>query len=212
MDMKPILLAAALLPLFSACSSERATPAPVQPLPLVVLTPGEPFITAVERKLGALSHEERITLAKALIATHDWGTWAQHSKLRATFGDEDLGNPLVNENIIKKLRLPADASPALREAVQAQLADKDECWFSFCGFIELVTDDYLPAHPQDARAWQFLSFIQYLSDGEVDYASCICGQIRAKGLDQYTEGQRILHRHEHWHGCGVKDCPLCGET
>ncbi len=204
--------ATVLLPLLTACSTDVASVAPVQAISVCLQPVGEdPETAEMSRRIAAFSHEERMTLARALIETHDWGTWGQHAKLRATFGDEELGNPLVNENIVKKLRLPADASPALREVVQVQLKEQENNWLTFLPFLDLVTDDYLPEHPQDARAWQFLSFMLYISDGEVNYASCICEHIRDKGLNQYIEGQRLLLRDEHWHGCRVQNCPLCNE-
>ncbi len=219
--MKPIqtlfLAVTAMLPLLSACSTEQTTTAPVQSLPLVTtrfeeLKNNTAPPTELERKLAALTQAERMTLAKALIATRDWGTWAEHGKLMELImaGDAEYA-VAINHHIVRRMHLPADAPPALREVVDLQLRCNEYDWPSIFGFIWTVTDDYLPQHPDDRRAWQFLSFMQYISDGEMDYVSSICEHIRIKGLDKYTEGQRILHREKHWHGCGAKDCPLCNE-
>ena len=188
--MKSLFASLSVLCLLPAC--QQAAPE----LPLITLgnlTPAPP--SELERKLAALPQAERVALAKALIATRDWGSWAQHERLRARLragGAEDA--VAVNRHIVSRLRLPADASPALREVVELQLHCEVWNWASFLDFVSTVTDDYLPQHPDDRRAWQFLSFMQYFSDGEYNYASTICGRIRAKGLDRYTEGQRILHR------------------
>ncbi len=206
-----LIAAVALLP---ACSNEKPTTDSAQPLPLVKtrFEELEYTPTELELKLASLPQEERVTLAKALIATRDWGTWAQHDKLMSLImaGDAEVAVAL-NHHIVSRMQLPADASPALREVVDLQLHCNEYDWPSITSFIQTVTNDYLPQHPDDRRAWQFLSFMQYISDGEVDYTSGICEHIRAKGLDKYTEGQRILHREKHWHGCGAKDCPLCNE-
>ncbi len=163
-----------------------------------------------EDSLSALSHPERLMLARALINTHDWGSWQQHDKLAQTFlQDSEAGNPLVNKHIVSKINLPELNSPALRKAIQDQLKAPDWCWPSFCGFIAAVTDDYLPENPHDARAWEFLSFMVRLSDGEVLYCMEVCRKILDNGLDRFEEGQRIIHHWLHWKSCGSPECSLC---
>ncbi len=207
-----------LLPLLSpSCTHEEATlpgAVAVQPIPVVTLA-GEGVETAppseVELKLAALSHAERVMLAQALINTQNWGSWSQHAPLQERFWESDAASPRTNELIIQRLRLPADASPALHELIKLQLQQPEENWTDFLPFVSIVTDDYLPEHPEDKKAWQFLSFMLYMSDGEYIYSTTVCKGLKANGLDQHPEGQRILHREQYFHGCGQPGCPLCAE-
>ncbi len=193
-----------VLPLLGCCTP--TTKPVIVPVAAEIPT-AEPDET--DRLLAALSQGERVMLAQALIATHDWGSWHEHGKLASRVPHDKGGTRQVNQFIMGKLRLPPNASPALHELVKQQFQREGWEWTSVLPLISVVTDDYLPEHPEDMRAWHFLSFMVYLSDGEETYSQTVREHILAKALDRNPEGLRILHRNEHRQGCGQTGCTLC---
>ncbi len=202
-----------LLPLFLPCCTTPQTET-VQPIPLVVpdfVNMEEAPPSELELALEALPHAERMALAAAIIDTNNWGrTHEQQVQLRTRFMSNTQTNfEWEKRNILRKVKLPQGCSAATRALLERTLKEEQADWGLICEFIPLVAKDYLTEHPQDTRAWDFLNFMVTMSDGEMTYHNSVIHSVREAGLEQHTEGQRLLHHDEHFSACGQADCPYC---
>ncbi len=201
------LLAAALL--LAACdNTQQMTPTPhssvtpargIAPVPVYTAdvlpeaAPGEH-----KQRLKELSPEEREALARALVRSHNWGhTQQQHDALGKRLWQGKVSFIQVEKSILRATRLPREASPEMRQALELALQEDESLhdWGLILDFVPLVTRNYLTRHPQDARAWDFLTFLCRLSDGEAIYSTSVVQEVQDAGLEQFEEGRQFLYAH-----------------